>query len=104
MHFQDDRNSVDAGDRRSVASEIETEIIVKRRVDGGGRAGQEKHVAISWRTHDCLGREVGASTWSIIYDDRLTRTFGQPLSYQARDDVELSPGGEPTIKRTGRDG
>ena len=51
-------------------------------------------MAISWRTHDRLCGEVGASTWSIIYDDRLTQTFGQPLSYQARDDVELSPQGE----------
>ena len=104
MHYQDDRNAVDAGDRRSVANEIEVELVEQRRIDRIRRAGQEKRVAVGFRTHDRLGGDIAAGARPVLDDEWLAETLRQPLPYQARNDVDLAARGRPTIKRTGRVG
>ena len=45
MHRHDAGHTHDACDRRNVPDEVETEVIVKRRVAGVARANRKKRVA-----------------------------------------------------------
>jgi len=71
-HHHDEGLAVDARHRRDVADEIEIQLIVKRRVDRCCRADLKERVAIRWRTHDRLGRDIAARARPILDDERLT--------------------------------
>src|SRR3954463_16427858 len=91
MHFQDDRNAIDAGDRGSVANEIEVELFEQCRINRIRSAGQEEGVAVRWRTHDRLGGDIAGGTRPVVDEELLTETVREPLSHQARDYVDLAP-------------
>ncbi len=77
----------DARDWRDVADEIETELVVKCRVDRVHRSYQEERVAVRSRTHDRLGTDVGAGARPVLDDEWLAEPPRQPLADQASDDV-----------------
>src|SRR5262249_37646785 len=87
MHRYDVRLPVNACDRRDVADEIETELVIERRVDGVPTADYEQRVAVRRCAHDRLGADIAARAWSILDDERLTEPLRQPLTHQTRDDV-----------------
>src|SRR5262245_24342672 len=90
MHVQDERNAINAGDRRGVANEIELEIIVQGRIDRVRSIGEEKRLAVRGRAHRHFGRDIAGSTRPVIDEKLLTQTVRQPLSDQARDYVDLT--------------
>jgi hypothetical protein len=61
----------DGGDRRDVAAEIKTQLIVKRRVYRVRRADHEKRVAVLWCLYDRFGAKVAARARPVVYDERL---------------------------------
>src|SRR5215472_2968274 len=68
MHRYDVSLPVNACDRRDVADEIETELVIERGVDGVPTADYEQRVAVSGRAHDRLGADIAARAWSILDD------------------------------------
>src|SRR5262249_43293356 len=56
------------------------------------RADQEECIAVGRCVHDRLGGDVAASAWPVLDDDRLAKTFRQPLSDEARGDIGTAPG------------
>jgi hypothetical protein len=93
VHHQNIGHPHDARDRCGVAEKIETEFVVERRVDGGRRPGGKQRIAVRGRTHDHLGRQVGAGAGPVLDDDGLAEMLRQPLPDQARDDVVWAAGG-----------
>src|SRR5262249_41672886 len=87
MHRYDVRLPVNACDRRDVADEIETELVIERGVDGVPTADYEQRVAVRRCAHDRLGADIAARAGSILDDERLTEPLRQPLTHQTRDDV-----------------
>src|SRR5215510_8003219 len=94
MHRYDVRLPVNACDRRDVADEIETELVIERGVDRVPTADYEQRVAVRRCAHDRLGADIAARAWSILDDERLTEPLRQPLTDQARDDVSWAAGGK----------
>src|SRR6516162_3140551 len=78
---------VNAGDRRDVADEIETKLVIERGVDGIPTADHEQRVSVCGRAHDGLGADIAAAARSVVDDELLTEPFRQPLTHQPRDDV-----------------
>src|SRR5882672_9158780 len=66
MHHHDAGLTTHTRDRRNVAEEIETEFIVKRRIDRGWRTDQEECVAFWWRAHDRLTCDIAASARPVL--------------------------------------
>ena len=66
---------VSARDRRDVADEIETELVVERCVNRVHRSDKEERVAIRGSTHDRLGANVGAGARPVLDDERLAESF-----------------------------
>src|SRR5215472_18578364 len=85
---------VNAGDRRDVADEIETKLVIERGVDGIPTADHEQRVSVCGRAHDGLGSDVGTSTRSVLDDEWLAKPLRQPLAHQARDHVEIAASGK----------
>ncbi len=85
-HVQDQRQLGQPRDQRDVAQEIERQRL-QRHVDGVGRRGEEKRVAVGRRTDDGLGADIGAAAGPVVDDHRLAEPLGQPLSHQARNEV-----------------
>ena len=73
----------DARDWRDVADEVETELVVKCRVDRVHRSYQEERVAVRSRTHNRLGTDVGAGARPVLDDEWLAEPSRQPLADQA---------------------
>ena len=94
----------DARNRRDVAYEIETELIVQRCVDHVHRSDKQERVTVRSSTHDRLGAYIGAGARSVLDDEWLAEPLRQPVAHQASDDVGPAAGGNGTIQRTGRDG
>src|SRR5262249_36898399 len=59
---------------------------------------------VGGRAHDRLGGDIAAAPRPVFDDERLAEPLRQPLAHRARGDVESTPAGAPTIKRTGRVG
>src|SRR5262245_12410215 len=78
---------VNAGDRRDVADEIETKLVIERGVDGIPTADHEQRVAVCGRAHDGLGADIAAAARSVLDNELLTEPLRQPLTHQTRDDV-----------------
>src|SRR5215204_4082871 len=94
MDHQDVRPTGDAGDRRNIPDEIEIQLVIQRRVDCVRRTADEQRIAIWWRTHDRLSAQIAASTAPILDDKWLAKSIRQPLTDQAREDVESAAGAE----------
>src|SRR5262249_38662545 len=53
---------------------------------------QQKRVAVRGRAHDYLDPDIGAGAGPVLNDEGLSQPLRQPLTYQARKDVEGSAG------------
>src|SRR6059058_1040502 len=95
MYYQDVGPNGDARDRRDIADEIETELVVECRVDGVRGAAKKESVAVWRRTHDRLSAQTAASTHSIFDHEWLAEPFRQPLTDQTREDVRRAAGAKP---------
>ena len=105
LHHHDVWHAADARDRRDVADEIEIELVVERRVDRVVASDQKERIAVRRRAHDRLGGDIAAGARPVLDDELLAEPLRQPLTHQARDDVESRrPAGKPTTMRTGRVG
>jgi hypothetical protein len=94
VHLQDVGHADHAGNRCDVANEIEIELFVQRRVDRVGREDDEEGVSVGRRTHHRLGGDIAGGARSILDDEWLTEPFRQPLTDQARDDVDRAARGK----------
>src|SRR5262249_18504198 len=79
--------------RRDVADKIEIELVVERRVDCVRGTNQEKRVTIRRRAYDRVDTDIAAAARPVLDDELLPEPLRQPLSYQARDDVGSTSGG-----------
>src|SRR5262245_4862608 len=87
MYRYDVGLSVNAGDRRDVADEIETKLVIERGVDGIPTADHEQRVAVRRCAHDRLCADIAAAARSVLDDKLLTEPLRQPLTHHTRDDV-----------------
>src|SRR5262249_31417555 len=76
----------DAGNRRDVAAEIETELFVHRSIDRVCRGEQEERVAI--RRARPRGGDFAPRPGPVSDDEGPPEPFRQPLAHQTCDDVE----------------
>ena len=53
---------------------------------------RRERVAVRRRAHDRLGGDIAAGARPVVDDELLTEPLRQPLTHQARDDVELAAG------------
>src|SRR6266700_1518375 len=83
-----------ARNRRDVAKEHETELVVERRVDGARSADHEERVAGGGRARDRLGCDIGGGTRAVFDNEWLAEPLLQPLSDEARADVAGTPRSE----------
>src|SRR5205807_1146468 len=60
-----------ARDWRDVADEIETELVVERRVDRIRRLDHQERIAVGGRAHDSLGADIAGYAWPILDDEWL---------------------------------
>jgi hypothetical protein len=87
MHRYDVRLPVNACDRRDVADEIKTELVIERGVDGVPTADHEQRVAVRRCAHDRLGADIAAAARSVLDNKLLAEPLRQPLTHRTRDDV-----------------
>ena len=84
--------SRDAGNRRDVADEIETEFFVERRIDCVHGTTQQESVTVSGCTNDRFGSQIAARAGPVLDNDWLVELVRQPLTDQARNDVKSTAG------------
>jgi hypothetical protein len=77
----------DGCDRCDIADEIEIEFVVECRVACVRWTDHEQDIAVSGRTHDGLGADVGAGARAIFNDELLTQPLRQPLPDEPRGNV-----------------
>src|SRR6185295_11002330 len=69
MDFHHERGAHNSGNWGNVADEIEVELVVKRGVDGIGRAYQQQGVAV-WRgLCDEFSRKIAPRSWAVLYHE-----------------------------------
>jgi hypothetical protein len=86
-----------AGDcryRRDVADELETEIVIERRVDRIRRADDDERIAVRARPCRRLGADRAAGARPVVNDEGLAEPLRQPLTDQTRENVEGAAGRE----------
>src|SRR5690349_14034921 len=94
MHVEDERNLVDACDRLGLANEIKFEVGIETRVDGVRPVGQEKGIPIRLRAYQRLGGDIARRTRTVVDEELVTQTSGQPLCDYSRNDVDLAARGK----------
>src|SRR5262245_46702816 len=92
IYLQRESLAADARNRCDVADEIETELVIERRVDGVRRSRQEQRVAIRRRTHDGFGGNISTGTGPVLDDKWLAEPLRQPLPNQAPNDIRPAAG------------
>src|SRR5262245_9642776 len=103
MHHHNKSIAADGCDRRDVANEIETKLVVERRVDDVRRTCHEEGVAVRRRPHDRLGANVAAPTWPAMTNGWPSRSDSHCAIRRATMSV-APPAASGTIRRTGRVG
>ena len=105
MHHHD-QGSADHADDRDVPDEIEIEVVIERRVDGGGRVGPEQRIAVGRRAHDRIGRDVAGGARPVLDDELLAEPLGERLTEQTHEDVGAAAGriADDAAHRPGRIG
>ena len=73
----------DAGDRRGVADEIETQVVVDRCVDRVYGGGHQECVAVRGRTHQRVSCDVGGSARPVLDDELLAETLRSLTGFHA---------------------
>src|SRR5262245_13058675 len=81
MHRYDVRLPANARDRRDVADEIETKLVIEGGVDGVPTADQEERITVRGRTHDRFGSNIAGCTRPILDDKRLAEPLRKRLSH-----------------------
>jgi hypothetical protein len=94
VHHHDERLAGDAGDRRDVAQQVETEILEQRGVDRVRRTDEEQRMAVGRRAHHRFGRRIAGGARQVLDDDGLSQPLREPFTQQAREDVVRSAGNE----------
>src|SRR5215831_5495871 len=61
IEHHDVGNAIDGSDRRDVAEKNEIELVVKRRVDLGGRVDQQERITVRGRADDRVGADITAA-------------------------------------------
>src|SRR5262245_65778082 len=84
----------DAGDRRAVAHDVETQLVIDGSVDRVVWTDHEECVAVGRRPDRSLGGDVAGSAGPILDDDLLAKPLRQPLTHQAADHVLRAAGGK----------
>ena len=74
----------DARDRRDVAHEVETELVVERGVDRIRRRDDQQCIAVRGRAYDGFGGDIGCSPGPVFDDELLAETLRKPLTDEAR--------------------
>src|SRR3989442_5070951 len=92
MDLHDWGYAVDAGEGGDIPDEIVIEVLVGRRVNHIVRADGEQRVTIGRRAHHGLGRDIAAGARPVLDDELLTEPLRQPLTHDARGDVERLAG------------
>src|SRR5262249_61008991 len=92
VYHQHAHSADDAGNRRDVADEIETKIVVKRDVPRVICTNHEERIAIGWRPHHRLGGQIAAGAWPVLDDELLAEPFRQQLAYQSANYVSCAAG------------
>jgi hypothetical protein len=75
MDYHHERPAEDAGDRRDVADEVVTELLVKGRVNGLRGVEHKQCVAVRTRAHDDFGGNVAACSRPVLDDECLTKSL-----------------------------
>ena len=83
MYFQDERNTIDTGNRCHIANEIEIEIIVQRRVDCVRRTGQQKCLSVRRGMQTGISADIAAGARAVIDDGLLTQTVRRAIGQAA---------------------
>src|SRR6516165_2457445 len=78
-----------------IANEVEIELFIECRINRVRRNGQEKRISVRWRAHYCFGSDVAASTRSVLDNELLAESIREPLTDQAREDVDWAASGKP---------
>lgn len=92
MHLQHVLHADDPGHRRHVADEVETQLVVKRRIDRVCRRRHQQRVAVGGGAHDLLRRDVRGRPGPVFNDELLAQPFRQSLGDQPRGDVGRAAG------------
>jgi hypothetical protein len=87
VYHQDPWAAVDARDRRDVADEIETKVVVERRVERVNRRNLEQRIAVWGRTDDGFGGHIAAGARPVLDDEWLPETLRQRLTDKACKEV-----------------
>ena len=67
MHDQHKRAANDANGR-DVADEVEIQLFIQRRIDGGSRVEPEQRIAVGRSMHDRVGGDVAGGTRPVLDD------------------------------------
>ena len=79
MYLQHKGHADGASHRRDVADEIETELVVDRRVGGVVRGHSEERVAVRRRAHDRLGTDIGGAARPVLDDEWLAEPLRRAI-------------------------
>ena len=69
----DEGGEVNAGDRRNVTDEIESEVVVNRRIDRVRGSNLEQRIAVRSCGRDDFSADIAACARSVVDDDRLAK-------------------------------
>jgi hypothetical protein len=92
VYHQDPWAAVDARDRRDVADEIETKVVVECRVERVNRRNLEQRIAVWGRTDDGFGGHIAAGARPVLDDEWLPETLRQRLTDKACKEVRRATG------------
>jgi hypothetical protein len=92
VYHQHAHSTDDAGNRRDIADEIETKIVVKRGVPGVIRTNHQERIAIGRRPHHRLGGETAARARPVLDHELLAEPFRQQLARQPANYVSRAAG------------
>ena len=94
IDLHDIRHADNSGDRRDVLDEIETELVIERRVDCARRRDHKERVTVGRSLHDRLGTDIATGAGAVLDDELFPEPLRQPLTHEAREDVGRAACGE----------
>ena len=81
-----------AGDRHNVTDEIESEVVVNRRIERVRGSNQEQRIAVRRCGRDDFSADIAACARPVIDDDRSAEPLRKRCTYKARDNVGRETG------------
>src|SRR5262249_688598 len=91
VDYQDADSGMRARDRRDIANEVETEVVIDCQVPCVMCTDLEERIAVGRRLHDCLGSNIAARTRPVFDDELLTKVVRQPLTEKTCKQVRHTP-------------